>query len=45
MCRPCQERARLLAQQANCNSTTAQTLVLYLSGYQRVIDENLYNEK
>ena len=44
MCRPCQETARLLAQQANCNSTTAQTLVLYLSGYQRVIDENLYND-
>jgi hypothetical protein len=28
----------------NCSSTTAETLVLYLSGYQRVIDENLYNE-
>lgn len=28
----------------NCSGTTAQTLSLYLSGYQRVIDENLYND-
>lgn len=28
----------------NCGGTTAQTLSLYLSGYQRVIDENLYND-
>jgi hypothetical protein len=28
----------------NCGGTTAQTLSLYLSGYQRVQNENLYND-
>lgn len=38
----CGKRASVV--QANCSSTTAQALSLYLSGYQRVQDENLFND-